>query len=250
MIENPENILTNPYYKNLLLTEQQVFEIIKDKSILILGSAPSVELLTADFMESFNLIVRINNYRVFNECARTDIYYSMLGGSIKKSCADLKNEGCKFIFAKNPFGDYIVNDKNGKINILKSLRFEATYRRWREHWFELPYYLQTIENWRWLNDQIGQITTTGLSAIVDIYRFNPSNIHLAGFDFFSSGMHNGYFHHLKPWPKHHDFKGEMLFLRNFISTRKNITCDNTMQKIFFEPDKFPKIGSKPECPSN
>lgn len=241
-----ESLLSNPGKHGLLLTTNKVSEIIEDKSVLILGAAPSVEMLTVDFMESFDLIARINNYRIFNECARTNIFYSMLGGSIKKTCADLEREGCKFIFAKNPFGDYIVKDKTGGINILKSLRFEATYRRWREHWFELPYYLQTLDNWQWLNDQIGQITTTGLSAIVDIYRFKPARMHLAGFDFFTSGIHNGYFHHLKPWPKHHDFKGEMLFVRNFVITRKNITCDEIMKKIFNDPEKFPKIGSKPE----
>lgn len=241
-----ERFLSNPSKSGLLLTTEKVAEIIAGKSVLVIGAAPSVEKLNANFMESFDLIVRVNNYQIFNECKRTDIFYSMLGGSIKKTCADLERDGCKFIFCKNPFGNYIEKDKNGGMNILKSLRFEATYRLWREHWFELPYYLQTMENWRWLNDQIGQITTTGLSAIVDVYRFKPSRMHVAGFDFFISGLHNGYATYIKPWPKHHDFKGEMLFLRDFVAEHDNITCDAIMQKIFAEPEKFPKIGSKPE----
>jgi|GEM_PF-3446530 hypothetical protein len=241
-----EAVLTNPCHANLMQTRERVEKIIKDKSVLIIGAAPSAENLTAGFVKQFDLIVRLNNYRNFDWCPRTDIFYSMMGGSIKKTCADLRRDGCKLIFCKNPFDDYIVLHKNKNINILKTLKMENIYRQWRTQWFEVPYYLETIENWRWLNDQIGQVTTTGLQAIADIYRFQPERMHLAGFDFFSSAYHYGYPVHLKPWPKHHDFKGEMLFAKKFLSEHKNITCDDVMRKIFAHPEKFPKIGSKPE----
>jgi len=231
---------------DLIIPVEKVASIIGGKSVLILGAAPSVESLTAEFMNGFDLIVRVNNYRIFNACERTDIFYSMLGGSIKKRCGDLAREGCKFIFVKSPAKDFIVKDEKGNKNIFKSLDIEGIFRQWRMGWIELPVYFQTIENWCWLADQIGQIPTTGLSAIVDIYRFKPAQMHIAGFDFFSSGMHNGYPLTIKPWPKHHDFKGEMLFLRDFVSKHKNISCDSIIQKIFSDPERFPKIGSKPD----
>jgi hypothetical protein len=241
-----ESILTNPCCKDLLLNKMQVENIIKDKTVLIIGAAPSAERLTRDFVQQFDLIVRLNNYRYFDWCPRIDIFYSMVGGSIKKTCADLRREGCKFIFGKNPYVDHVIRHHDGTVNILKTLRVKSSYRQWRTHWFEIPYYLETLENWCWLNDQVGQITSTGLQAMVDIYRFKPAKMHLAGYDFFTSNFHYGYPIRFKPWPKHHDFKGEMLFARKFIKDHKNITCDEIMQKIFEYPEKFPKIGSKPE----
>jgi len=239
--------LTNPSKKNLRMFEPEVSAFFKDKSVLLLGSAPSVVKLDADFMESFDIIVRVNNYSFFNSCTRTDVFYSMLGGSIKKTCGGLEKDGVKFIFCKSPFRNVVVKNPDGSINLLQSIDNRKTYVPNKRRWFEIPYFLQTEKNFRWVQAQINKIVTTGLSAIVDIHRYEPRILHVAGFDFFSSGLHNITMQsHIKPWPKHHDFKGEMLFARDFIAEHENITCDSVMEKIFAEPDKFPKLGNKPD----
>lgn len=238
--------MTNPGKKNLRVFEPFVRKFFYGKSVLLLGSAPSVINLKPEFMESFDIIVRVNNYRNFNSCTRTDVFYSMMGGSIKKTCAELKKDGVKFIFCKNPFANVQVLNSDGSINYLESQDMRKVYLV-RKHWFELPYYIQSEKNWRWITAKIGKICTTGLAALVDIVRYLPNRVHMAGYDFFSSGMHNiDIPSHFKPWPKHHDFKAEMLFVRHFMKSHPFITCDETMQRIFARPEKFPKIGDKPE----
>ena len=240
--------LTNPCYHNLRVFEPWVRHFISGKSVILLGSAPSVVNVKADFMESFQIIVRVNNYRHFNSCTRTDIFYSMMGGSIMKTPGDLKKDGVKFIFCKNPFRQITVLNPDGSKNYLQSVDCRGSYissKNSRIKWFEIPYYLQTEKNWRWLTAKINKISTTGLAALVDIHRYKPSKMHVAGFDFFSSGFHNIDMPcHIKPWPKHHDFLAEMLFAKDYIAEH-GITCDSTMQKIFAHPKQFPKIGNKP-----
>jgi hypothetical protein len=235
-------LLSNPSAGLMRVFDPYVHDLIHGKSLLVLGSAPSVINLTPDFMESFDLIARVNNFTWFNPCKRVDIWYTMAGGSIRKSIGELNDSGCKLCFLKNPFDHIVGFDK------LTSIDFRNTYIRQRRHWFEHPWYIQKKENWIWLVNQIGQIVTTGLSAIVDLYRFGPSRMHLAGFDFFSSMRHNIDIPvHLKQWPKHHDFFAEMLFCRQFVRQFSDITVDDTLAKIFTEPTKFPKIGSKPHA---
>jgi hypothetical protein len=243
-------LLTRNLENPLRIFEPEVKRFFTGKSVLLLGSAQSVTKVKAEFMDKFDVIVRVNNYQHFNSCTRTDVFYSMMGGSIMKTSGDLRRDGVKFIFCKNPFRNVIVRNKDGSINHLQSQDCREPYvntRNTRIRWFELPYYLQTLKNWLWITGKINKVVTTGLAAIVDIYRYNPYGLHIAGFDFFSSGFHNINIPcHIKPWPKHHDFKGEMLFARSFVAEHGNISIDDTLKKIFDEPDKFPKIGNKPE----
>lgn len=242
-------LLSNPSYKKLRIFEKDVAKFFRKKSVIILGSAPSVIKVDADFMDSFDIIVRLNNYKHFNSCTRTDVYYSMMGGSIMKTNGELKKDGVKFIFCKNPFRKIIVRNPGGSVNHLQSQDCRTPYmnnRSSRVKWFELPYFLQTLKNWKWITGRINKVTTTGLAAIVDIYRYRPSKMHIAGFDFFASGLHNiNIPSHIKPWPKHHDFKAEFLFVRDFVAEHKNITVDDTLQYYFDNPEKFPRIGNKP-----
>jgi hypothetical protein len=241
-------LLSNPSAGKMRRFDPYVNELIFGKSILIMGSAPSVVKLTPKFMDSFDLICRVNNFSFFNECKRTDIWYTMAGRSIKKTTGDLKTGKCKLAFLKTPFRNIVTYNRDGSINKLQSFDSRAHYIKCRKRWFEVPFYLQNVNHWRWLTAQIGQIVTTGLSAIVDLYRFNPKSMHVAGFDFFSSRLHNiSVPIHLKPWPKHHDFKTEFLFARKFINTYPNISVDETIKKLFAEPHKFPKIGTKPDA---
>ena len=241
---------SNPSKRNLRVFEKDLPYFFENKSVIILGSAPSVVNVPADFMDAFDVIVRVNNYKHFNACTRTDVFYSMLGGSIMKTIGDLKKDGCKLIFCKNPFKNIIAYNPDGTINHLQSTDCRNGYlntKNPRRHWFEIPYYIQLEKHWRWITNEINKVCTSGLAAMVDIYRYKPSKMHLAGYDFFTSGKH---FIDLpvtiKPWPKHHDFKAEMLFMRDFIRKHNNITCSIEMQAIFDRPDNFPKIGSKPE----
>lgn len=235
-------LLSNPSAGKMRKFEPFVADMVQGRSVLILGSAPTVVEMPAAEMEGYDVIVRVNNFKLFNACRRADIWYTMAGGSILKPLGDLRESGCRLCFLKNPFAN-VRQLLGGR---MMEQDFRQAYVRWRAHWFELPWYIQTVENWYWLAAQIGQVVTTGLSAIVDLHRFKPARMHLAGFDFFSSMKHNIDMPvRLKPWPKHHDFEAEMLFARSFIRRAKNITCDRAMKRIFANPKRFPKIGTKP-----
>jgi hypothetical protein len=208
------------------LDEQYVKKFLTGQKVLILGSAACVKQLDVTFMESFPIIVRSNNYKVFNSCKRTDIYYSFLGGSIKKSMDDIIEDGAKFIFCRCP--DTNFNRNNG-INIAgRSFDARAIYKN-RKDWFKIPYFIQTIKNYESNYELCNRLLTTGVSSIIDILRYSPELLYVAGFDFFTQKIHNVD----EPCRPNlgHNFAGEFNLIKK-LWENKQIEISKEMQKLF------------------
>jgi hypothetical protein len=80
------------------LTRKDLKEIFHKKTVCVIGSAPSAQDNTAGKIESFDEIIRVNNYKTkgvtlagkpydysLKVGLRTDWHYSFYGGSIRKT---------------------------------------------------------------------------------------------------------------------------------------------------------------------
>jgi len=75
---------------------------IKNKKLLIVGGSPSASNKSKQWYDSFDIIVRLNNYKKINS-DRTDIFFSFyFGRNIKKTKEELINDGVKFLINKCP----------------------------------------------------------------------------------------------------------------------------------------------------
>jgi len=158
---------------------------IDGKKLLIVGGAPSASKKSKEWYDSFDIIVRCNNYKKINS-SRTDIFFSYFGRNIKKSKEELIADGVKFLINKCPNSDMSDVIKNYTITM-------ADYR-WiydlRKDWWFCPLISLTEEELLSQIDLLGGfMPTVGLSAILFFKQFN-CKINIIGFDCFKSGIHN------------------------------------------------------------
>jgi len=206
-----------------------VDNFFKNKSVVILGSAPNVKNISAKKLNSFDIVVRVNNYKIFNECKRVDVFYSFLGKSIRTTNEEIKKTKCKLIYCKCPNENIITKNINGEINERLTEDFRWIYC-FRSDWFNVPYYIPPVETFSQNSAFVNQVMTTGVSAIIDILRHKPTLVHIAGFDFFTSGLHNGGAAAKWKGKKGHNFEGEANVVRKLL---KNdwITCESEIKDL-------------------
>lgn len=209
------------------LNEDCVADFFNNKSVVILGSAPCVLNVSAEELEQFDVIVRVNNYAHFNACRRVDVYYSFFGRSIKGIEEKIRRDNPAFLFFKYPF-DFVFNKHTkGREIAGKSGDFRYVQRLRKDVLLNTKHFAQTPANFISSFCAIGSIPTTGVSAILDIIRYQPSELAIAGFDFFKSKKHNIN----EVWhPKDgngHDFETEETVVLDLIANKlvKNLTGD-------------------------
>jgi hypothetical protein len=211
----------------LQLDEKYVNDFFKNKTVLVLGSAACVAKLNPNFMESFQIIVRSNNYKTFNACRRTDVYYSFLGGSVKKSMSSIVFDGAKFVFCRCPNADF-SHHANGEYVPGKSFDARPVYEQ-RANWFVLPYFVQTMENYENNYALCDRLLTTGVSSIVDIIRYSPARLYIAGFDFFTKLIHNT--DELCNLNTGHNFEGEFTLIKRLWKDSK-LEISGPMRELY------------------
>lgn len=172
-----------------LISEQAVEEYFKGQSVLVLGSAPCVLNISAEEMDEFDIIVRLNNYKFFNDCRRVDVYYSFFGGTIEKPLRNVREDNPDFLMFKYPDMDF-RKYTGGKTIEGKGSDFRYVCRSRKQWIIEFDSYIQTERNFISNLATISSIPTTGVAAILDIVRYTPDSLHIAGYDFFSSRLHN------------------------------------------------------------
>ena len=170
---------------------EDVKPFFKDKRVALAGSAPSILDNAAGFIESYDVIVRINNHKCGPaQGFRTDVFYSFFGTSIKKSAVELKHEGVKLMMCKCPDDKPIASEWHERNGKTAGIDFTYIYQNRKSFWFcdtFIPTSKMFMEKFQLLN---GHIPTTGFSALLDVLSCEPKSLYLTGFDFFSSGVHN------------------------------------------------------------
>lgn len=173
------------------IDEAKAASHFKGRSVVIVGSAPSVLDNEPGFIDSHDIVVRVNNYKLSKPAGyRADVHYSFYGTSIRKTTAELKRDGVMLCMCKCPNDKPIQSEWHEKNTMQAGIDFRALYRRRQQFWF-CDTYIPTTEQFLDLFNRLDQhVSTTGFSAIWDVAHCQPKSLHLTGFDFFESGLHN------------------------------------------------------------
>lgn len=176
---------------------------LEGKSVAVVGSGPGALGNTPGFIDSHDVVVRVNNYKLSPAAGfRCDVFYSFFGTSIRKTREELIRDGVSLCMSKIPNADLTVcsadnpkpldatwHRKHGK---MVGVDYRTHYQR-RERmgfWF-CDTYVPTVAEFREGFDLLGQrMPTTGFAAILEVFGAKPARAHLTGFDFFNSGLHN------------------------------------------------------------
>ena len=168
-----------------------VRRVIEGRSVAIVGSGPGCLDNVPHLVDSHDVVIRVNNYKLFPATGfRTDVFYSYFGSSIKKTATELMRDGVRLCMCKCPDAQFIESpwhERNGK---MLGVDFRPLYERRRDWWF-CNTYVPTVEEFLAHFHLLGgHVPTTGFSALLDVLSFNPMHIFMTGFDFFASRMHN------------------------------------------------------------
>jgi hypothetical protein len=170
---------------------QVVVDALRGKSVALVGSGPGVLANPKGLVDSHDVVIRVNNYKLFPATGfRTDVFYSFFGASINKTPQQLMRDGVKLCICKCPDSQFMQSAwhaKNGKMN---GVDFRLIYAA-RKAWWFCDTYVPTVEEFMVPFNLLGKhVPTTGFAALLDVLACDPLHLYLTGFDFFSSGVHN------------------------------------------------------------
>jgi len=173
------------------VTLEEVAARFTGKTVAIVGSGPSSLYNKPGFVDSHDVVVRVNNYRTGErQGVRCDVHYSFYGRSIKKSSRELKRDGVKLCMCKCPDSKPIESEWHERNGHQIGIDFRWIYRLRADWWFAdtfIPSDAHFMRSFELLNRHV---PTTGFSAILDVLACEPASVYLTGFDFFASGLHN------------------------------------------------------------
>jgi predicted O-methyltransferase YrrM len=216
------------------LSRPELRERFEGKTVAIVGSGPGAVDNEPGFIDGHDVVVRVNNYKLTPETgARTDVFYSFFGTSIKKHWRELKRDGVTLCMSKVPDSRPIHSRWHIERGRLNGIDFRYIYRNRTDWWFcdtYIPDDAAFVEKYNLLGERV---PTTGFAAILDILSFDPKSVFLTGFDFFRSGIHNVN----ERWesrnhddPIGHKPESELAWLQD--NLRKHpIMLDRTLQQI-------------------
>jgi hypothetical protein len=168
-----------------------VLKAIKGKKVVIVGSGPGVLTNAPGFIDSHDVVIRVNNYKLSgNTGKRTDIHYSFYGNSIRKTANELIRDGVNLCMCKCPDAQFMESKWHRRMGKMNGVDFRYIYSARRGFWF-CDTYIPTVDEFMRGFELLGKhIPTTGFSALLDVLECQPASVYLTGFDFFSSGVHN------------------------------------------------------------
>lgn len=169
----------------------EVVSHFSGKTVAIVGSAPSCLENNPEFIDSHDVVVRVNNYKTgLRQGYRCDVHYAFYGTSVKKAKVDLIRDGVKLCMCKCPNSkpiDSAWHDINRKP---EGVDYRYIYTGRSEFWF-CDTYIPSDEEFLKKFELLGKHQpTTGFASILDVVACNPLSVYLTGFDFFMSRIHN------------------------------------------------------------
>lgn len=170
---------------------EQVAAMFSGKSVAVIGSGPGVMGNRPGFVDSHDVVCRVNNYKLFQASGfRTDVHYSFYGTSITKKREHLKHDGVRLLMCKCPDAKFMDSEWHERQNKPHGVDFRYIYAARKQWWFG-DVYVPTVEEFVASFDLLDQhVPTTGFSAILAILAHEPRSLYITGFDFFTSGVHN------------------------------------------------------------
>lgn len=217
------------------LSRSEVRPWFEGKTVAIVGSGPGVIDNEAGFIDSHDVVVRVNNYRIIPPATgiRTDVFYSFFGASVRKTVDELRRDGVNLCMCKCPNAHAVASEWHRRNGKMAGVDFRWIYDR-RVSWWFCPTYIPSTDAFLAKFNMLGKhIPTTGFAAIIDILGFVPRSVYLTGFDFFRSGLHNIN----EPWrnknygdPIGHVPERERAWLAENLPSLP-VTCDLTLSRL-------------------
>lgn len=168
-----------------------VADKMRGRSVAVVGSGPSSLSNEPGLVDSHEVVVRVNNYKLgASQGSRTDIHYSFYGSSIRKSAEELKRDGVSMCLCKCPDSKPLRSAWHEQMRKMEGIDFRYIYARRKGFWFcdtFIPDDERFLRKFRMLGERI---PTTGFCALIDVLDCDPAHVFVTGFDFFSSGIHN------------------------------------------------------------
>lgn len=173
------------------MTREQLRTLFEGRRVAVVGSGPGCLENEPGFVDSHDVVVRVNNYRTGEaQGYRCDLFYSFFGGSIKKTAAELKADGVQACVCKCPDAKFMDSDWHRRMNKPHGVDFRYIYRD-RATWWFVPTYVPEVAEFKAVFDMLGgHIPSTGFSALNLVLSCAPASLYITGFDFFSSRVHN------------------------------------------------------------
>ncbi len=161
------------------------------RSVAIVGSAPSCAENAPGFVDSHEIVVRVNNYKTGSaQGFRTDVHYAFYGTSVRKRREELQADGVTLCMCKCPDGKPIASEWHERNHRQVGIDYRYIYANRRAWWFcdtFVPDEARYLAKFELLGRHI---PTTGFAAILDVLEAKPRSLYLTGFDFFESKLHN------------------------------------------------------------
>lgn len=173
------------------VTFEEAAERFHGKTVAVVGSAPSCAQNKPGFIDSHDVVVRVNNFKLGNgQGRRTDVHHSFYGSSIRVSAEALRASGVKLCMCKCPNSKPIESAWHVRMNKPHGVDYRYIYKN-RAAWWFCDTFIPTDEHFlRGFNLLGRHQPTSGFAAILDVLASKPRCLYLTGFDFFSSGRHN------------------------------------------------------------
>jgi hypothetical protein len=173
------------------VTFEQVAARMRGKTVAIVGSGPGSLGNEPGFMDSHDIVVRVNNYKTGEQQGyRTDVHYAFYGTSIRKTAPQLQADGVTLCMCKCPDSKPLESEWHERNGRQVGIDFRYIYKNRAPFWFcdtFVPEDARFMEKFDLLDRHI---PTTGFAAILDVLACDPKSVYLTGFDFFASGLHN------------------------------------------------------------
>jgi len=175
------------------VTFEDVANRFKGKSVAIVGSSPSCLKNENGFIDSHDVVVRINNFKTkgfeHRVGKRTDVFYSFFGSSVRKDRDDLSRQGVTLCMCKCPNSKPIQSEWHERNRRLTGIDFSYIYKN-RNHWWFCDTYIPTTDRFVEMFSLLGNhIPTSGFSCVYE-FLLMDCDVYVTGFDFFSSKLHN------------------------------------------------------------
>ena len=171
---------------------EYVREFFRGASVAIVGSAPSCLDNETGFVDSHDIVVRINNHKLSSakQGLRTDVHYSFYGNSIFKASGALRAEGVHLCMCKLPNSKPLTSEWHERHWKPEGVDYRYIFRN-RAAWWFCDTFIPDDSRFLAKFELLGKHQpTTGFAAILDVLECEPRSIYLTGFDGFTSGVHN------------------------------------------------------------
>lgn len=172
-------------------SREDVREVFHGKRVAVVGSGPGVLDNEPGFVDSHDVVVRVNNYKLFRQTGkRTDVFYSFFGSSIRKRREELKNDGVRLCICKCPDAQFMDSAWHTSHRKMNGVDFRYIYQKRKDWWFCQTYVPTLAEFMAHFQALGGHVPTTGFSCLLDVLVHEPAHVYMTGFDFFTSNVHN------------------------------------------------------------